>query len=215
MEKKETQEYTALGALEKAIQTLGHKIKLGDLKREHPEMRDKTISWEQLGTMAKTRQMSGQYQKIRLEELREVPAPIVARLKNGNFIMIGAHNDESVMFLDIARDRAVALPTIQFGQVWTGEIMSVSAKITWEEIKYRFNLEWFWRVIKKYKHVLLEILLASAFFQSMGIMMPLFTQVIIDKVVGNDGISTLTVLGVAMLVLALVQALLSGVRTIY
>ncbi len=213
MEKRETQEYTALGAMEKAIGTLGHKIAPGDLKRQHPELWDKGLSWKQLEVLAKDKQMTAQYQKIQLEELREVPAPAIAKLKNGSFIMVGAHNDGSVMFLDIARDKAVALPTSQFGQVWTGEIMTISAKITWEEIKHRFNLEWFWRVIKRYKHVLIEILVASAFFQSMGIMMPLFTQVIIDKVVGNGGLSTLTVLGISMVVLALVQALLSGVRT--
>lgn len=213
MENKQTQEYTALGALEKAMGTLGHSIKPGDLKREHPELWDKGLTWKQLEDLAKNRQMSGKYQKISLEELREVPAPLIAKLKNGNYIMVGAHNDESVMFLDIARDKAVALPTIQFGQIWTGEIMPISARLTWEEIKYRFNLEWFWQVIKKYKHVLIEILLASAFLQSMGIMMPLFTQVIIDKVVGNGGLSTLTVLGVAMIVMAFIQSILSGVRT--
>ena len=213
MENKQTQEYTALGALEKAMGTLGHRIKPGDLKREHPEFWDKGLTWKQLEDLAKTKRMSGKYQKISLEELREVPAPIIAKLKNDTYVMIGAHNDESVMFLDIARGKAVALPTIQFDQVWTGEIMPISAKLTWEEIKYRFNLEWFWRVIKKYKHVLIEILLASAFLQSMGIMMPLFTQVIIDKVVGNGGLSTLTVLGVAMIVMAFVQSILSGVRT--
>ena len=213
MEKKQTQEYTALGALEKAIGTLGHKIKPGDLKREHPELWDKNISWKQLETLARDKQMSANIQTLKLDELREVPAPVLVKMKNGQYVMVGAHNDESVMFLDIARDKAIALPTSQFGEVWTGEVMSISAKLTWEEIKHRFNLEWFWRVIKRYKHVLIEILLASAFFQSMGIMMPLFTQVIIDKVVGNGGLSTLTVLGVSLLVLSLVQALLSGVRT--
>ncbi|MBQ7499227.1 MAG: peptidase domain-containing ABC transporter [Selenomonas sp.] len=213
MESKENQEYTALGALEKAISTLGHRIKPGDLKREHPEMWDQGITWKQLELLAKTKRMSVEFHTTSIDELRDIPAPAIARMKNGQFVMLGAHNDESVMFLDIARNKAVALPTSQFGEVWTGEVMNITAKLTWDEIKHRFNLEWFWRVIKKYKHVLLEIFLASAFFQSMGIMMPLFTQVIIDKVVGNGGLSTLTVLGVAMVVLSLVQAVLSGVRT--
>ena len=213
MEKKETQDYTALGALEKALGTLGHSVAPGELKRQHPELRDKNISWKQLEVVAKSKKMKAKFRKISLEELREMPAPIISRLNNGQFIMIGAHNDESVMFLDLARDKAVALPTIQFGQIWTGEIMTLVAKLTWEEIKYRFNLEWFWRVIKRYKQVFIEILLASAFFQAMGIMMPLFTQAIIDKVIGNKGLSTMTVLGVAMLVMAFTQAILSGVRT--
>lgn len=213
MENNETQEYTALGALEKAIQNLGHNIKPGELKRQHPELWDKGLDWKQLATLAKDYKMTAEYQKATLEELREIPAPAIVRMQNGQFVMLGAHNDESVMFLDIAREKAIALPTSQFGQVWTGEVMTLTAKLTWEEIKHRFNLEWFWQVIKRYKHVLVEILLASAFFQAMGIMMPLFTQVIIDKVVGNGGLSTLTVLGVAMIILALVQAVLSGVRT--
>lgn len=213
MESKEAQEYTALGALEKVIQNLGHKVKPGELKREHPELWDGSISWDKLKLLARDKQLNAEYQKTNLEELRELPAPAIIRFKNGQFAMLGAHNDESVMFLDIAREKALALPTKQFGEVWTGEVMTVTSRLTWEEIKHRYNLEWFWRVITRYKHVLVEILLASAFFQAMGIMMPLFTQVIIDKVVGNGGLSTLTVLGVALLVLSLVQALLSGVRT--
>ncbi|WP_051650078.1 peptidase domain-containing ABC transporter [Selenomonas sp. AB3002] len=213
METKENQEYTALGALEKCIFNLGRKVEKGTLRREHPNMWDQSIQWVNLERLAKDYKMRGKVQKIGIDELREVPAPAIAKLKNGQYVMLGAHNDESVMFLDIARDKAVALPTSKFGEVWTGEVMTITARLNWEEIKHRFNLEWFWRVIKRYKHVLIEILLASAFFQAMGIMMPLFTQVIIDKVVGNGGLSTLTVLGVAMVVLALVQAMLSGVRT--
>lgn len=213
MDKKQGQGYTALGALEKAVANLGHGVEPGSLKKAHPKLTDNNVSWEALEKVAKELKMN----VVRLypspEELREVPAPIIAKMKNGEYVMIGAHNDESVMFLDLARDKGVALPTKQFCDVWTGEIMSLSAKLTWKEICYRYNLEWFGRVIIRYKPVLIEILLASAFLQSMGILMPLFTQVIIDKVVGNGGLSTLTVLGVALTVLALVQAVLSGVRT--
>ena len=213
MEKTETGEYTALGALEKSIFNLGHKMAPGTLRREHPELMDKAVDWEKLERLARDKAMRAVLLKPSLEELREVPAPAIVRMKNGEYIMLGAHNDESVMFLDIARDRAVALPTKQFGQVWSGEVMTVTAKLTWTEIRHKYNLEWFWRVILKYKPVLLEIMLASAFLQTMGILMPLFTQVIIDKVVGNGGISTLTVLGIAMVLMAFVQSVLSGVRT--
>ena len=213
MEKKVTQEYTALGALEKSIFNMGRKVEPDSLRRAHPELRDKDITWEALEKAAKELKMRAVLLKPTLEELREVPAPAIVKMKNGQYIMLGAHNDESVMFLDIAGDRALALPTKQFGEIWSGEVMTITPKLTWEEIKHRYNLEWFARVIMKYKPVLIEILLASAFLQSMGIMMPLFTQVIIDKVVGNGGLSTLTVLGIAMVVMALIQSVLSGVRT--
>ena len=47
----------------------------------------------------------------------------------------------------------------------------------------------------------------------MGIGMPLVTQVIIDKVIGNEGFATLTVIGCSMVVFFIMQGLLSGLRT--
>ena len=119
MESIETQEYTALGALEKVIFNLGHKMEPGTLRRERPELKDAGLAWEQLERLAKDKAMRAVLMKPSLEELREVPAPAIVKLKNGQYIMLGAHNDESVMFLDIARDRAVALPTRQFGEIWS------------------------------------------------------------------------------------------------
>ncbi len=213
MEAKKGNAYTALGALERAMLNFGHKLEPGSLAKAHPELADSAMDWEVLARVARREKMRTVLLHPAEEELAEVPAPCLAKMRNGQYVMIGAHNEEAVMFLDIAEGRAVALPTKQFFQVWTGEIMTVAPKMTWEEFRHRYNLEWFWRVIVHYKQILLEILLASAFLQAMGIMMPLFTQVVIDKVIGNSGISTLTVLGVSMLVLALVQSVLSGVRT--
>lgn len=205
--------YTALNALEKAVFNTGHKIGEGSLRRAHPELNDSAVSWEKLAEVAKEAKMRTLLLRPTEDEFRDVPPPCIARLRNGDYIMVGSHNDESVMFLDLARDRAAALPAAQFYRVWTGEVLTISPRLTWAEFRYKYNLEWFYRVILHYKHVLLEIMLASAFLQAMGIMMPLFTQVVIDKVIGNGGMSTLTVLGIAVLVLSLMQAVLSGVRT--
>ena len=213
MDSKVNQDYTALGALEKSLFNLGRRMEKGTLAKAHPELKDRSLTWEALAKVAKKEKMRTVVLHPTHEELREVPPLSIALLKNGEYVMLGAHNDESVMFLDIARDKAVALPAKQFYEVWTGEVMTVTPKLTWEECRRKYNLEWFYQVIVKYKQVLIEILLASAFLQVMGIMMPLFTQVVIDKVVGNGGLSTLTVLGVAMLIMALVQSTLSGVRT--
>lgn len=213
MDKIVNQDYTALGALEKSIANAGHEIEPGSLKKAYPELKDSAITWDELAKVAKGQKMRGVLLHPTAEELREVPPRSIARMKNGEYITLGAHNDEAVLFLDIARDRAVALPASQFCEVWSGEIMTVTPKLTWEEIRRKYNLEWFYRVIIKYKQVLIEILLASAFLQVMGIMMPLFTQVVIDKVVGNGGFSTLTVLGISVLLMAFIQSVLSGVRT--
>lgn len=213
MTNREGPAYTALGALERAVYNLGHAIEEGSLRRAHPELRDGQVSWETLGQVAREVKMRTVLLHPTAEEMREVKAPALVRMKNGDYVMLGAHNEATVMFLDIANDRAVAMPAKSFYQAWTGEVLTIAPRLTWEEFRRKYNIEWFFRVIMHYRQVFGEIMLASAFLQLMGIALPLFTQVVIDKVLGNNGISTLTVLGVGMLVLAFTQSILSGVRT--
>ncbi|HNO34942.1 MAG TPA: type I secretion system permease/ATPase, partial [Nitrospira sp.] len=54
---------------------------------------------------------------------------------------------------------------------------------------------------------------ASFFLQLFALLTPLFTQVVIDKVLVHKGFTTLHVMAVGMLALALLDALLGGLRT--
>ena len=211
---KAPNEYTALGALEHSLRQFGRSVPEGSLKKNHPEIKDKNLDWEALAKVAdKDLKLRAVLVYPSEEEFREIPAPAIIRFKNGQFAMLGAHGDQSVMFIDIFNERAMAMPTKDFFQVWTGEVLSLTPKLTWAEFRRRYNLEWFYQVILHYKQVFSEVLMASFFLQSMGILTPLFTQVVIDKVAGNEGFSTLTVLGVAMLVLTFMQSALNCVRT--
>ena len=213
LDEKMRRSHTALGALEKSFAQIARRLPEGELVKAHPELPDEKCSWEDLVRLAGEYKARAVLIHPTAEEIREVPAPAVVRFKNGHYAMLGSHGDEAVLFIDVAEDRAMALPTKVFLEAWTGEALVVSPKFTWADFRRRYNLEWFYQVIMHYRGVLGEVLLASFFLQAMGILMPLFTQVVVDKVIGNDGMSTLTVLGTAMLVFAFVQSLLSGVRT--
>lgn len=60
-----------------------------------------------------------------------------------------------------------------------------------------FGLRWFWEEIKKYKSLMAEILTASFVVQIFGLATPLFTQVILDKVLVHRSMTTLEVITVA------------------
>jgi ATP-binding cassette subfamily B protein len=77
----------------------------------------------------------------------------------------------------------------------------------------RFGLSWFWPSIWRYRWVLLEVLVASFFVQLFSLANPLMIQVIIDKVLVQNSISTLNVLGILLLGVAVAEAVLSAVRT--
>jgi subfamily B ATP-binding cassette protein HlyB/CyaB len=75
-----------------------------------------------------------------------------------------------------------------------------------------FGFAWFIPELFKHKRIWRDVLLASFAIQLVGLATPLFTQVIIDKVVVHQTQSTLVVLGVALLMFMLFTAGMSWLR---
>ncbi|MBQ7197698.1 MAG: type I secretion system permease/ATPase, partial [Selenomonadaceae bacterium] len=117
------------------------------------------------------------------------------------------------LIIDPRQNKPIALPIKDFLESWSNELLIFSAAFSWTYFKKRFNVDWFLKVIGHYKKPLGEVLTSSLFLQLMGIAMPLITQVIIDKVIGNSGYSTLTVIGTSMIVFFFMQSLLTFVKT--
>ena len=75
-----------------------------------------------------------------------------------------------------------------------------------------FGFRWFLPELLKHKRVWRDVLIASLFIQLLALGTPLFTQVVIDKVVVHRTQSTLVVIAVGMALFAIFSALLSWVR---
>jgi ATP-binding cassette, subfamily B, bacterial len=101
-----------------------------------------------------------------------------------------------------------AIHRSQFESAWDGQIWQVETI----EKQDRFNLGWFIPAVFKYKGLLMEVLFASIVLQLLGLGSPMITQVVIDKVMVQGSISTLDVMAIAMLGIALFEGLLSTMR---
>src|SRR5262245_15794498 len=66
------------------------------------------------------------------------------------------------------------------------------------EVSGTFGFRWFVPELLRHRSIWRDVMLASLFIQLMAIGTPLFTQVIIDKVILNQTLSTLTVLAIAL-----------------
>lgn len=77
----------------------------------------------------------------------------------------------------------------------------------------KFGFHWFLPAIKKHKRVLIEVFIASFFIQLLALANPLLTQIIIDKVLVQNSISTLNVLGILFVLIAIAGVALTAVRT--
>ena len=75
-----------------------------------------------------------------------------------------------------------------------------------------FGFRWFLPELLKHKSLWRDILTASLAIQLVGLATPLFTQVIIDKVVVHQSNSTLIVLGIALVMFMLFTSAMSWLR---
>ncbi|MBW4559719.1 MAG: peptidase domain-containing ABC transporter [Mojavia pulchra JT2-VF2] len=84
---------------------------------------------------------------------------------------------------------------------------------TKETPQERFGLRWFVPYLSRHRRVLIEVFIASFFVQLAALANPLVIQLIIDKVIVQNSISTLNVLGVLLLVVGIFEAILTTLRT--
>ena len=84
---------------------------------------------------------------------------------------------------------------------------------TKETPQERFGIQWFIPYLSKHRRVLIEVFIASFFVQLAQLANPLVIQLIIDKVIVQNSISTLNVLGILLLVVGVFEALLTTLRT--
>jgi len=77
----------------------------------------------------------------------------------------------------------------------------------------RFGWHWFTPLLKKYSVPLALVFISSFLAQLFGLAIPLLLQQIIDKVLTQGNLSSLNILGAAMIIMALFQGFLQALRT--
>ena len=202
---------TGIISMIKVLQHFGVKD-LQKVYEENPETDDR-LDWGKLQKLAKKYKVSSTVITPAVDEFRSIEYPAIAKMSDGAYIAIGSTNDEVVLAIDPRENKPLAIPMKEFLENWSREMMIFSAAFNWAYIKKQYNLDWFWKIVKRYKKPLLEVVAASLFLQVMAIVFPLITQVIIDKVIGNNGLSTLTVIGYSMVLFFAMQSLLTGLKT--
>ena len=76
-----------------------------------------------------------------------------------------------------------------------------------------FGFTWFLPALRRYRGVLVQVFVASFVVQLFGLANPLLIQVIIDKVISQRSLDTLQVLGVALVMVTLLEGVLGSLKT--
>ena len=144
--------------------------------------------------------------------IEELSLPFIARV-NGSFVVLMKRSDKQVLFFSIEQKRPMVLTMEEFRQQWDGYAFFMTPKLKLDKLPKRFNLQWFLPVFWKFRRFFYEVLAASCLLQVFTLITPLFTQVIIDKVLVHKGLSTLDVLMTGLIIIAIFQMVLGYLRT--
>ena len=150
---------------------------------------------------------------IEKSRLKKIHLPAIFIMNDGEFTIVG-RGDDNHLLIQRQNDPSPQLMTLeQLDHLWSGEVILVTRRegVIGRFLKFDFN--WFLGALKKYRAIFAEVLLASAFIQLFALTTPLFFQVIIDKVLVHRGLSTLEVLAIGLVLIALFDTILNGLRT--
>jgi len=137
--------------------------------------------------------------------LGRIPLPAVAVLNDGGFLVL-AKSSESRVLVQYPESRQPQLMSrAELEEIWSGRIILMTRRAQLTDLSRRFDISWFLGAVYKYRRLLLEVLLGSFFLQVFALVSPLFFQVIIDKVLVNRTLSTLDVLVIGLIIIALFE----------
>lgn len=132
-----------------------------------------------------------------IENLEKYPVPAIYLTKDHLYKIILSFNFEhkKALVFDTVEKISKELSFEELREEGSGQYIILKQKVS--PPKTEFGFMWFYREIMRYKNVIAEVMMGSFIVQLFGLITPLFTQVILDKVIVHRSITTLEVLTIA------------------
>jgi subfamily B ATP-binding cassette protein HlyB/CyaB len=145
--------------------------------------------------------------------LARTPLPAIASLHDGGFVLVAKASDDKVLVQVPFAPRPTVMTQAEFVAIWDGTLILMTRRAGLSDMTRRFDISWFLGAIHKYRRLLGEVLVASFFLQLLGLVSPLFFQVVIDKVLVHRSLGTLDVLVVGLVAISVFETVLGVMRT--
>ena len=147
------------------------------------------------------------------ERLASTPLPAIVRLRTGGFLLLGKVGDDKALVQSPLSPRPIMTTRAEFEAWWDGQLVLMTRRAGLVDLSRRFDITWFLGAIHKYRRLLGEVLVASFFLQVFALISPLFFQVVIDKVLVHRTLSTLDVLIIGLVAIAIFETIIGILRT--
>jgi subfamily B ATP-binding cassette protein HlyB/CyaB len=147
------------------------------------------------------------------QRLVKAPLPGIVSLRDGGFLLLCKVGDGKALVQSPLSPRPAVMTQAELQAVWDGHLILMTRRTGLVDLSRRFDITWFLGAIHKYRRLLGEVLVASFFLQFLALLSPLFFQVVIDKVLVHRTLSTLEVLTIGLVAIAVFETVLGILRT--
>ncbi|MBD2438075.1 peptidase domain-containing ABC transporter [Nostoc sp. FACHB-110] len=150
--------------------------------------------------------------KASLDQLAKQKLPAIVHWEGKHYIVVYEITSKHVIVADPAIGQRTLSHT-QFKANWTGYTLLLQPTAFFKDVKEATTPFWqFFELMKPHGLVMLEVFVASIFIQIFGLITPLFTQLILDRVVVQQSELTLTAVGLGLLIFSLFRVAMTGLR---
>ena len=149
--------------------------------------------------------------RLPVVECTRLKTPALMQWDEGFVLVIGSSNNG--LLLASPREGEITVSPEQISERYPDGFEILLVDRSHNTPDQTFGLSWFLPALRRYRDVLVQVFVASFVVQLFGLANPLLIQVIIDKVISQRSLDTLQVLGLALVVVTLLEGVLGSLRT--
>jgi ATP-binding cassette subfamily B protein len=178
---------------------------LANVSRSGASMRSLSAAAESLGFA--TRPV-----KASLDKFAQQSLPAIAHWQGRHYIVVYEITKKQVIVADPAIGQR-QLTIKEFLAGWTGYALLLQPTTSLKKTQEANTPFWqLFDLVKPHFQVLLEVFIASVLIQVFGLITPLFTQLLLDRVIVQGSILTLNTVGFGLLIFGLFRVAINGLR---
>jgi len=146
------------------------------------------------------------------DKIAQQPLPAIAHWQGKHYIVIYEISRQRVIVGDPAIGQRTLTPK-EFKAGWTGYALLLQPTALLKETPEASAPFWqLFGLVKPHSQVLLEVVVASILIQVFGLVTPLLTQLLLDRVIVQGSTLTLNAVGIGLLIFSLFRIAINGLR---
>jgi len=184
-------------------------VKISEQEIEHITTTEKfPLDDLKIMSIAKSFKLKAKLRKMAVKDLKDLNVPVIVKEQSSDYFIAVKVVDDKIMVLHPDKRSPEMLDVSKFEELWTGMAILLK-KHEFMDSEVKFGFKWFIPTILKFKNQLIQVFIAAFTIQILGIFTPIMTQVVIDKVLVNNSMSTLWALGVGIAIVYIYELVLN------